>query len=161
MNLANQCSAYTTIEQFKTLDICLIDTSSLIYLKRLGIAEKTGHSLHLYTIPEVVREFGTMPDYIRLLSVNIPVSGVDKKLLACAIRSHWPLISEDKDLLKAMNHHGLTYFNALMMIYFLFFKGIITPPECRALVTELKTFARYSRHIWTYGYVLAEGLGIK
>jgi hypothetical protein len=95
------------------------------------------------------------------VSIDISVSVVDKKLLACAIHFNWPVISEDKDLLKQLNKQGFPHFNALMMVYFLFFKGMITPPDCRALLAQLKTFARYSQQIWTYGHVVAERLGVE
>jgi hypothetical protein len=160
MNAEYRLSEHTTLEQFKALHTCLIDTSSLIYLNRLGVTAKLGSCLTLITIPEVAAEFGILPDYIHLVSINVSVSVVDKKLLACAIHFNWPLISEDKDLLKPLNKEGLPHFNALMMIYFLFFKGMISPPDCRALVAQLKTFARYSQQIWTYGQVVAERLGL-
>jgi len=151
MNAEYRLSEHTTLEQFKALHSCLIDTSSLIYLNRLGVTAKLGSCLNLITIPEVAGEFGILPDYIRLLTFDVSVSLVDKKLLACAIHFHWPVISEDRDLLKQLHKQGLPYFNTLMMLYFLLLKEMISPMDCRALQGQLKTFARYGSTIWTYG----------
>ena len=61
------------------------------------------------------------------------------------------MISEDKEVLLKTKRLGLPYYNAHMMLIFLFFKNVITSQEYAALLSRLTRVAWYSDDILQKG----------
>ena len=49
-------AASATLNQFKTLHKAIIDTSSLIYLQKIGLLETTADTLLLMTVYDVLKD---------------------------------------------------------------------------------------------------------
>lgn len=151
-------SAFTPVEnlpgQFDILKRALIDSSSIIYLDKIGQYHKLCKILDLVTIPEVLEECGKELSVTNLEVVVFEcraMDSTDERLLAGASRLRLPVISDDRNILKKVASRGLSYFNTLMMVYFLFYKGEIDTNSTRKLVGKLRKFAFYQQHIWDYG----------
>ena len=139
------------LAQFTQLQAACIDASSLIYCSKIRLLDLLQQSLKLSTLPEILAETGFQHLNLSLLSFPYPEHSNDQKLLSCAIQQQLPLISEDKQLLKQAEQHGLCYYNTLMMLNFLLYTRLVTQEEYQTYLDKLRSIARYSSALWHYG----------
>ena len=137
--------------QFSELHEACIDASSLIYAQKAGFLAELQHALTLYTVSAVLAEAGISVDSIHLICAPGKMLPPDGQLIQCALARQLPVISEDKHILLTIKRAGLPYYNALMMLNWLFFKDIIDQAHYEDSLRSLHTFARYSEKVWQYG----------
>jgi len=150
------------ITQFKYLNRAVIDTSSLIYLSRLNLLKETISALHLVSVPGVKKEYGN--EFEQLEYINISDEGgyaegsvkTDIQIIETARIFQIPVISEDKKILKQAEMLGLYYYNSLMIMNFLIFKGKIDDIVYKMALTRLQAFAHYSPAVFKYGQTVYE-----
>lgn len=75
----------------------------------------------------------------------------DQMLVRCAQNPGCPVISEDKAILHKARRQGLEYFNALVMLHFLLFRGVLDEDRHRIACERLLTVARYSPEVLRIG----------
>ncbi len=141
-----------SLRQSAELRHVAIDASSMIYLHKLGLLRELGATLLLGTTADVWAETSfTSSDVAIQIFPAPPASSPDEQLLHLAISNKWAMLSEDKKLLLRAQKGGIPYFNTLMMILFLFFKGRVSEDSVRVNIASLKKIARYGPEIWNYG----------
>jgi hypothetical protein len=130
------------------------DSSSVIYLQKIGCWNILSQTITLYTIPVVLTELGYKPVRIRVDAVeNIEdrnTATTDDALVAAAVRRKLALVSEDKYILKKAQQYHLPFYNTLMMLNFLLYKRVISSEKYTAFCEVLHSFAWYSPPIWEY-----------
>ena len=144
------------LSQFSALHEACIDASSLIYTQKSGFLAELQHALTLYTVPTVLAETGIAMDSICLIDTIEGTLSSDDQLIQCALTRQLPVISEDKHILLTIQRAGVPYYNALMMLNWLFFKGIVGQAHYDDSIRLLRTFARYSEQVWQYGATVHE-----
>ncbi len=138
-----------------TPPLCLIDTSTLIYLERLTLLERIAVVFPLATIDQVIKEFGRSPKGVAIYPTGEGVT--DMLLVKQAVLCDAVVLSEDKKVLQNAGSCGLEYYNTLMIVLALYARGEIDYVICTSLLGRLEKFARYGENVWTYGrQVLAE-----
>jgi hypothetical protein len=142
-------------QQFDELHKAIIDTSSIIYMDKIGLLKITLSALKLITLPEVLKEC-RFPALSYKLEVVLKFEGsttesTDKRLFALAKQDQLAVISEDKALIKKTMESGLPCFNSLMIMNFLFYHDKLTKAEYKKFQTKLKRIARYNQDVWDYG----------
>ncbi|MFP4564684.1 MAG: hypothetical protein ACLFRY_15390 [Spirochaetia bacterium] len=148
--------AHPDLVLFGKLDKILADSSSLIYMKKAGFLDRFLTSLEVYTVPEVIAETGFEDLAVKIIHHRYHEERRDRALdtdsilLRCAVDEELPVVSEDRKILLSAEEQGLPYFNALMMLNFLFFKRKITLGEHTRFFRRLLETARYTRRILTY-----------
>lgn len=147
---------HTVLQQFERLDRALIDASSLIYMEKCGFLYLLADSLELQTLPAIRTEAGPAADRISLIQPAIDTPTADESLIACALGTGLPLISEDKKILNRMDRENHPYFNSLMMLNYLLFKHCITPDDYQYFLKALHEIAWYGPRIWRFGEKLQE-----
>lgn len=126
------------------------DTSTLIYLDRLGVLPLAARSFALLLIPQVVDEYGALPEGAVLASA--PDSGPTDHLLCRVAQSlGQPVLSEDKQVLRRARALNLAYYNTLMLVLALGIQGFFPLATCAALLARLRTFARYGPDVLAVG----------
>ena len=152
------------ISGFDTLKKAVIDTSSIVYMNKAGFFETVCRTLDLITHPEVLRELenpGTKEPWVQNVAASItlqdlpahidPLSGrADGRLLALASHLHIPLISEDGKLLMKCDRAGVPYYNSLMILLYLFYRGVIDDSKYDRFKRLLLPHARYSQRVLAY-----------
>jgi hypothetical protein len=146
------------ITQFIQLHRALIDTSSIIYLDKIGIFDTVSQSIGLYTLPEIMDEIGFQINGIKKIECHDKSLSNDQKLLSSARRLKYPLISEDKKILLSAKNAGIEHFNTLMIINVLVYKGKLNPEQASFYFDELKKVARYSKSVWDLGLEVYSGI---
>ncbi len=138
---------------FDRLDEAVIDACSIIYLLKTGVFESLGAILKLDTTGDVYRETGwpLKDGRPRLPLTLFPSSEMarsnDHGLFLLAKSRSLPLISEDKEVLEMAAGEGLPYYNSLMMLLFLLYKGRITQGDYEEYKIRLLGEARYGESI--------------
>ncbi len=141
-----------TVNQFDDLEEALIDASSLIYAEKAGFLRQLQQILRLYTLSKISEEANIKTGAIYIVQKSYPASlSPDQQLVACAIESGLPVISDDKKILRRIQQANLPYYNALMMINFLLFHRKITLQEYQQHYSALRKIARYSPQVWEFG----------
>ncbi|MCX7786511.1 MAG: hypothetical protein N2442_02295 [Spirochaetes bacterium] len=165
--------------QFNRLSTLLIDTSSLIRVENAGFLPSLASSLHLITVPAVRAEYvagsAGIPfpapvqvlesglaegvnrgrssfkseDYRRVASLS-----VDGFLLEIARTHRLPLLSEDRKILQQAELLGLEYYNALMMLEYLLYRGSLSEDAYDASKSILLSQARYGQGVLRYAEAL-------
>lgn len=126
------------------------DTSTLIYLERLGLLRIAARRFPLLIIPQVAAEYGALPE--GTLPLTAAPSGVaDAVLCQMARRLGQPVLSEDKQVLRAAREGNLPFYNTLMIVLALCIHGELTLAAFPAIRRHLLTFARYSPRIVAVG----------
>lgn len=149
------------VDQFDKLTEAVIDASSCIYLEKAGCLPLLANTLHLTTLPAISEEIGFPLPGITITPYRTQATTNDLALLDFAAAQNRPLISEDKKLLQRAAKKGLPYYNALMMLIFLYYKEKINSNEYRLFKTKLLQTARYSEKVITYGEKLFTGINNK
>ena len=137
------------------IPLCLIDTSTLIYLDKLALLDRVVAVFSVATIAEVTREFGRTPKGVAIYPAG--EGSTDRLLVKQAVRCHAVVFSEDKKVLRHADRCGLEYYNTLMIVLALYARGEIDSNGCASLLGRLENFARYGENVWAFGRrVLAE-----
>lgn len=151
-------TALHDVQQFKG---GVIDTSTLIYLERLGLLNRLATRYRLLVIPQVLQEFDrSLP--AQVICVEAPPGAADQALCPVACDHRLAVLSDDKHVLNLARSAGLVYFNTLMLILLMLYHEQLSVAQCRALFLDLFTFARYSNAVRYFGeqlleHILSEG----
>lgn len=139
-------------KKFDKLDSSFIDASSIIYLKDIKLLELLSENIELFTIKEIIDETGFVNLPIKIYEHNI-TSGLanDRKLIESSIKRKIPIITEDKKLLNSAKKSGIDYYNALMMLNFLFYLDKINFNQYDNYYNRLVNYAWYSSYVIEYG----------
>jgi hypothetical protein len=135
----------------------VIDTSTLIYLERLGMLSRTARSFSLLLIPQVVAEYGAQPEGVVLAAAST-FGTTDETLCQTAHALGQPVLSEDKQVLRRARALNLCFYNSLMIVLALCAQGYLplnTFPELR---DKLYAFSRYSPGVLAVGDAVYEAL---
>jgi hypothetical protein len=126
------------------------DTSTLIYLDRLGALPLVARSFSLLLIPQVVAEYGAFPEGAVLTPA--PYSGTTDHLL-CRVAHTLiqPVLSEDKQVLRRARSLNLAFYNTLMIVLALVAQGHLSLAACTELLDQLRSFARYGPEVLAVG----------
>jgi hypothetical protein len=137
----------------------VVDTSTLIYLDRLGLLQRAARCMHLVLIPQVVREYGGQVAGTTLL-VPAPAGPADRVVCAVAARLDLPVLSDDGTVLRAARRRHLRHYNTLMLILALCIQGDLARTAYPPLRDQLCTFARYSADVLAVGDALFQTLAV-
>lgn len=152
------------LKEWDRLKQAVIDSSSVIYAQKAGFFALLRGAMDLVTVPGVMEETGMEPDRLRIEPVpigsKIPAGSagqgmpVDTQVASLALSLNLPLISEDRKLLRGFGETGLPFYNSLMMLHYLLYRGLLAIREHDACLTRLLAVARYSQKVLTYGNTL-------
>lgn len=131
----------------------VVDTSTLIYLERVGMLPQAARCFSLLLIPQVVVEYGARP------GDTVPVAAVgggttDAIVCHTAQALGWPVLSEDKQVLRRARALNLSFYNTLMIILALCIQGCLPQDAFPAIRDRLCAFARYSPAVIAAGDAL-------
>lgn len=140
-----------TIDQLNGLRTAVVDSCSVIYMKRAGFFDRLAQDVALVTVPQVIRETGFQDLKITICPSSGDGLSVDRQLVDCAVRRACPIISEDKKVLLAARREGLDFFNALVMAHFLLLRGSVSDQEHRRYCAALSAAARYGPEVLKIG----------
>jgi hypothetical protein len=143
--------AADVVARLSSLSSAIIDTSSLIYLSKINCLSLLVGSCKLFTIPEVVDEYGENISDIAIIDVPGEKEDADQTLIRICVTDKLMLISEDKKVLLDAQENNIPYFNSLMMLNFLLLKKKISREDYATMLEKLKTVARYSMDVWRFG----------
>jgi hypothetical protein len=152
------------IKYFDLLQQAIIDTSTLIYLDSIGLLECASRCIHLMTIPEVQKEFGDKPGFAHIEVVETgeridnKTDSADELIVKAAIQMNLPVLSEDKGVLMNARKKGLKYYNTLMILNFLLYRGEVQPVGYDRYLKKLKRVAHYGKGIYEVGRILHEDI---
>ncbi|WP_455382683.1 hypothetical protein [Salinispira pacifica] len=147
------------LEAFSALRRCLLDSSSAIYMKKAGFLALLCSTLDISTIPQVVEETGyrdmpvTIVDGVGSEDANAGAPGptTDELLVQTALARRLPVITEDRKMMLRLDAGGLPFFNALMMLHLLLFRGTLDPAAHSEHRSRLLEVCRYSLRVLEYG----------
>ena len=144
--------------QFDHLDRAVIDTSSLIYLKKINCLRKTSRIIGLITVSGVTDEFGSSDIFNQLEIIELKEieKNTDRQIIQVAADLRLPVISEDKKILMAAASAGLPFFNTLMIMNFLIYKNEMDLQEYHAALHRLRKEAYYEGFIFDFGNAVYE-----
>jgi len=126
------------------------DTSTLIYLERLGLLDLAARCFSLWIIPQVTVEYGATPKGTIPL-VSVPSGLADEVLCRVAQILRQPVLSEDRHILRDARACNLPYYNTLMIILALCVHGNLAIGSYGEIRRELLTFARYGPQVVSVG----------
>ncbi len=146
--------ATRTLLEFERLRTLLIDASSIIYTVKAGCFEDLADCLDLYCPARILEEAGYQDLKIRPLIIGQPALSADESLVWWARRLNWPVLTEDLGVIRQLAKQRTPYFNALIMLEFLFFKSQIGPDQYADCLRRLLENAWYGPNIVRFGEVL-------
>ena len=143
---------HATVRALSELKKALIDSSSIIYMQKAGYFDLLVSTIKLYTIQEVISEIRSKAEGLKLIHTSgLHSYSTDRVLITCALDHRLAMISEDKQILSAMQRAKAPYYNALMMLNLMLVSQKIDDGGYRCFLEELKSFARYSDTVWEFG----------
>lgn len=146
------------ISQFTRLERAIIDASSIIYAEKAGFLNILCDALNIYCLPEILTEAGNPIIRVKLIHSHTNHKSNDEKLIQTAIEMQFPLISEDKKCLMRMKREKLDYYNALMVLNYLYFRQLINEQEYFDYHTQMQSFARYTKEVWEFGHAVYKAI---
>jgi hypothetical protein len=146
-------------EQFQRLDAGIIDASSIIYASKVGVLPCLSRTIRLFSTPEAIAEAGEDALGVSRLDCHAPLVSNDSKLIVCASRFEFAIISEDRQILAAARREGISHFNTLMMLNFLLFVEALDARTYGHYLEKLKQIAWYSPEIWKFGEDIRAAIG--
>ena len=157
-NLSDPDAFLTVFYQFDHLERAVIDTSSLIYLKKINLLWKTVQTIGLITVSGVKDEFGSSDifTHIEIIELNEIKTNTDRQIMQTAADLRLPVISEDKKILMAAANSGLPFFNTLMIMNFLIYKKEIDHQGYNTALQLLRKKAYYEGFIFDFGRAVYE-----
>jgi hypothetical protein len=138
-------------DAFDKLDEAVIDACSIIYLLKTGVFESLAVRLNLITTDDVYAETGWPLDGnkprlpLSLFPASPQARSNDHGLFLLAQERHLPLISEDKEVLILAQKAELPYYNSLMLLLYLYHKGILNEEEFLLYRERLLGEAHYGK----------------
>ncbi len=135
----------------------LADTSTLIYLERLGLLELVARCFSLWIIPQVAVEYGSTPRGTHPL-VSAPSGSADEVLCRVAQCMRQPVLSEDKHVLRDARARKLPFYNTLMLVLALCAHGHLKIKAYGEIRNNLVLFARYGPQVFSVGDAVFEAL---
>lgn len=139
------------VQQFNHLHRALIDASSIIYMMKAGFFDCLADNVNLYSPEQILGEAGYRDLKIQPIGGCAQLRSADESLLHCAALRKYPVITEDRGIIRQLAKDKIAYFNALMMLEFIFFRGLITPEKHSAHLQKLLQYAWYSPEIVRFG----------
>lgn len=138
---------------FDALTDAVVDASSIIYMQKAGFLETAGRFVELHAPDAVIQEVGAaeVPITLHAFDCRQHCAKADQQLLALARILGTPLISEDKKVLLSAERNGLVYYNAFMVLNFLFYKSGIAAEDAERYLRALLAVARYSERVVIQG----------
>lgn len=128
----------------------VVDTSTLIYLERLGVLPLAADRFSLLVIPRVIAEYGGCPEGCPPIPASEPGT-TDEQLCRVAQRLGQPVLSEDRQVLRRARALHLPYYNTLMLVLALCVQNRLPLHTCRDLLARLHVFARYGPEVLAVG----------
>lgn len=142
------------LKKFNTLSKCLIDASSIIYMKKSDFFDILSEKIKLLTIKEIITETGYNDLNLHIIEHRITSVSNDNKLIQIMKSKKLTIISDDKRIIQQGRENNLTYYNSLMMLIFLLYKKHISYSEYIKFNKKLTNIAWYSKKIITYANTL-------
>jgi len=139
-----------TIDELRMLKNALIDSSSLIYARRLRCLKRLSALITLETLLPMQAEVTFDLPGIHVIPFT-GTTGADAAFIQYARSHQMPVISEDKDILNAARSSALPHFNMLMMLELLFLRNRFNENAYKQIHDELLSFAWYSEEVREYG----------
>jgi hypothetical protein len=137
--------------EFHALQNALIDASSIIYMKKAGYFTAVAKSVKLYSPRKVILEVGEKEPSISPLDPVDSGLQADESLVESAFRLNWPVITEDLGIIRQLKKRQIRYFNALMMLEYLWYKQRISPSEYDGYLDKLLACAWYGSEVIEFG----------
>ena len=150
-SLNRHTSTHSVMSQFHRLEAAIIDASSIIYARKVGILPRLSRTIRLFSTPETIQEAGDDAIGVNRLDCDIPLVTNDHKLILCACRFEFAIISEDRQILAAARREGISHFNTLMMLNFLLSVEAIDDRAYGRYLEKLRQIAWYGPGIWKFG----------
>jgi len=148
----NKSDVLSAVKQLRELKTAVIDSSSLIYMQRAGFLKDVTSLLEIYAPAPVMAETGYKNEGITVIhGLSDKAVTVDSLVVKCAFDMGTAVISDDRGVLKKAEALNITYFNSLMILCLLLFRGEINRGEYTVFFNSLKSFARYSSFVYEYG----------
>ncbi len=136
---------------------------------KAGFLGLLGHTIRLLTIDAIRDETGWQPPEVEIrpepaLDCGGPGPGADEpsndeRLLRFAVAFGLPVISEDRGLLEEAGRRGLDYYNSLMMLLLLRYRGRIDEDWYTEARNRLVSIGRYSDEVLRRFDALSRELG--
>lgn len=151
------------------LEQAVLDASSMIYMLKAGFLDRLSFLLDLATPAEVAAETGWPSLPVRVVRVEGKEAGdgagggraaPDDLLLRLAGDWGWPVVSEDRELLMRAEARDIRYFNSLMMLLLLNWRGRCSAEEYRLFQRRLYEIGRYSAWVRSFAEAVARELGL-
>jgi hypothetical protein len=127
-------------------------------MTKAGYFDYVADSLELYSPKRIIEETGYQNLNIHILAFDEKALSPDESLFQCAVRSKWPVVTEDLGIIRQLARQQTRYFNALMMLEFVFFKALICPEEYAKHLQKLLAHAWYSSEIVEFGEIVHQML---
>ena len=138
------------LSQFSDLSKALIDASSMIYMEKAGFLAEVAAAITLAAPKEILDETGFETIAVHAIAMNPKAVSNDEKLIGCALALNLPVISDDRKVLLQLARGKIPFFNALMMLNYLLFKGDISFESHSAFFQRLRGFSRYSDQVLAF-----------
>jgi len=135
----------------------VVDTSTLIYLERLGLLPLAAHSFSLLLIPQVIAEYGCCPEGCTLTPATA-IGTTDEQLCRVAQSLAQPVLSEDRQVLRRARSLDLSFYNTLMLVLALCAQDTLPLADYPDLRNHLCAFARYSPAVIATGDTVYQAL---
>lgn len=126
------------------------DTSTLIYLERLGLLARVSRCFSLVIIPQVAAEYGHTPAGTISLT-TAPAGPADMVVCQAAHGLGLPVLSEDRHVLRAARAGQLSYYNTLMIVLACCAQGELALAAWAGIRRDLLAFARYGPSVVARG----------
>jgi hypothetical protein len=133
--------------RFDHLEQAAVDACSIIYLLKTGVFERLSALLTLVTTNEVFLETKWPRLPVRIESTPEKALSNDHGLFLLAREKNIPLISDDKEVLLLAREGGLDYYNSLMMLIFLEYRGKISRGNFSLYYERLMEEVHYSGEV--------------
>jgi len=148
-----KCSQRALLHELQAFRGGVVDTSTLIYLERVGLLPQTARWFSLLLIPQVVAEYGAQPGgTVQVAAVGSGTT--DAVVCHTAQALGWPVLSEDKQVLRRARTLNLCFYNTLMIVLALCAQDRLTLAAFPGIRDRLCAFARYSPAVVAVGDAL-------
>jgi hypothetical protein len=154
---SQECTHAALLHKLQAFQGGVADTSTLIYLERVGLLPHAARCFSLLLIPQVVAEFGTQPKGTVLVAA-VGCGTTDAILCQTAQALGQPVLSEDKQVLRRARALNLSFYNTLMIVLAFCTQNRLPLVAFPTIRDELCTFAHYSPAVVAVGDALYQSL---
>ena len=138
-------------EEFQSgIKILSVDASSIIYMLKVGILGYVAAEIKLIASKQIINEVGWPRLPISPFEVSEEITN-DQTVVELAKQKGVSVLSEDLEVLKNAGMQNLPYYNTLMVLNYLLFKGRISLSEYPEYLNRLIEISHYSKDVLTYG----------